>query len=152
MIDSLTVPLLLVPATASNVPIKKIAFATDFKHPEKDLESFNDLIPMAKLLDADVLLTHVYDEKNQSPEFHKWVKQFLGELSNKANYPNIYYRLVKNSQTENGLNWLCEHGWIDLLAMVHRKHNFFGNLLNGSHTQKMADHITIPLLVFPERR
>jgi nucleotide-binding universal stress UspA family protein len=151
MIDGITRPLLLVPASAPTTPVKKIAFATDFKHPEKDLESINDLIPLAKSLEAEILLTHIYDEKNQSPEFHKWIKQFLVDLSNSANYPHIYYRLVKNNQTENGLDWLCEHGQIDMLAMVHRPHNFFDNLIKGSHTQKMAARISVPLLVFPVR-
>jgi nucleotide-binding universal stress UspA family protein len=151
MIDGISKPLLLVPASAPTAPIKKIAFATDFKHPEKDLESIYDLVPLAKLLEAEILLTHIYDEKNQSPEFHKWVKQFLTDLSTKANYPHIYYRLVKNGHTENGLDWLCEHGQIDMLAMVHRPHSFFDNLIKGSHTQKMAAHITVPLLVFPVR-
>ncbi|HAL83053.1 MAG TPA: hypothetical protein DCO83_13125 [Mucilaginibacter sp.] len=152
MIDGVSKPLLLVPGQAPDTQVKKIAFATDFKHPDKDLDSIYDLVPLAKSLGADILLTHVYDEKKQSPEFQKWVKQFLTELSDKSNYDQIYYRLVKNNQTENGLDWLCANGQIDMLAMVHRPHNFFDNLLNGSHTQKMAAHISIPLLVFPEKR
>ncbi|HEY5326576.1 MAG TPA: universal stress protein, partial [Mucilaginibacter sp.] len=117
LIDSITKPLLLVPASAPETPVKKIAFATDFKHPEKDLEFIYDLIPLAKSLYAEILLTHIYEEKNQSPEFQKWIKNFLTELSNKADYPHIYYRLVKNDRTENGLDWLCGHGQVDMLAM-----------------------------------
>ncbi len=151
LIDSITKPLLLVPASAPETPVKKIAFATDFMHPETDLESIYDLIPLAKSLYAEILLTHIYEEKNQSPEFQKWIKNFLTELSNKADYPHIYYRLVKNNRTEKGLDWLCDHGQVDMLAMVHRAHNFFDNLVKGSYTQKMAAHISIPLLVFPVR-
>jgi len=149
LIDSITKPLLLVPAQAPETSVKKIAFATDFKQPEKDLESIYDLIPLAKSLNAEILLTHIYDGKDQSPEFRKWIKHFLAELSDKADYPHIYYRLVKNDLAEKGLDWLCEHGEVDMLAMVHRPHNFFDNLLKGSCTQKMAAHISIPLLVFP---
>ncbi|MFI5137767.1 MAG: universal stress protein [Sphingobacteriales bacterium] len=152
MIDGVNKPLLLVPNLARYTPVKKIAFATDFKHPDRDLDSIYDLVPLAKSLGADILLTHVYDEKKQSPEFQKWVKQFLAELSDKSNYDQVYYRLVKNNQTESGLDWLCANGQIDMLAMVHRPHSFFDNLLKGSHTQKMAAHISIPLLVFPEKR
>jgi len=152
MIDGVSKPLLLVPGQSPDKPIKKIAFATDFKHPEKDLDFIYDLVPFAKSLDADIILTHVYDEKKQSPEFQKWVKQFLTEVSDKSNYDPIFYRLVKNNHTENGLDWLCANGEIDILAMVHRPHNFFDNLIKGSHTQRMAAHISIPLLVFPEKR
>jgi nucleotide-binding universal stress UspA family protein len=144
MINTISKPLLLVPARAPFAPVKKIAFATDFR-------SIYDLLPLARLLHAEILLTHIYDEKNHSPEFEKWVKQFLTEISNKADYPHIYYRVVNNSNPEAGLDWLCEHGQVDMLVMIHRPHNFFDSLLQGSHTQKMAGHICIPLLVFRKK-
>ncbi len=72
------------------------------------------------------------------------------ELADTANYPNIYYRMVKSAGTETGLDWLCEHGQIDLLAMVHRHHGFFNNLLHGSDTKKMAGQVSIPLLIFQD--
>ena len=150
MIDGTIKPLLLIPPAAKNTPIKKIAFATDFKHPEEDLKAIYNLIPFARLLHAEILLTHVYNEKQQAPEFQEWLKQFLVDISNKANYPHIYYRMIKNSNTESGLDWLCEHGQVDMLAMVHRQHNFFDTLLKGSHTKKMADQVPVPLMVIPE--
>jgi nucleotide-binding universal stress UspA family protein len=150
MIDGTIKPLLLIPPAAKIAPIKKIAFATDFQQPEEDLKAIYNLIPFARLVNAEILLTHVYDEKQHTPEFQKWLKQFLADISNKANYPHIYYRMIKNSNTESGLDWLCEHGHVDMLAMVHRQHSFFDNLLKGSHTKKMADQIPIPLMVIPE--
>jgi nucleotide-binding universal stress UspA family protein len=150
MIDGTIKPLLLIPPTAKTTPIKKIAFATDFKQPGEDLKAIYNLIPFAKLLNAEILLTHVYNEKQHTPQFQEWLKQLLADISNKANYPHIYYRMIKNSDTESGLDWLCEHGRVDMLAMVHRQHNFFDNLLKGSHTKKMADQIRVPLLVIPE--
>jgi nucleotide-binding universal stress UspA family protein len=151
LIDTITKPLLLVPPQAPGMPIKKIAFAADFKQPENDLGSVYELIPLAKALNAEILITHIYDGKDQSPEFHKWITNFLTDLSNKADYPHIYYRLVRNDYAEEGLDWLCKHGQIDMLAMVHRPHTFFDSILKGSYTQKMATRITIPLLVFPGR-
>jgi nucleotide-binding universal stress UspA family protein len=151
MIDNTLKPLLLVPPTARILSIKKIAFATDFKQREDDLATIYDLIPMARQMNAEILITHVNDEKYLSPDFQKWIKQFLTDLSNKADYPHVYYRIIKNANTETGLGWLCEHGQIDMLAMVHRSHNFFDNLLKGSHTQKMARNIPVPLLVIPRK-
>jgi nucleotide-binding universal stress UspA family protein len=151
MIEAATKPLLLIPTSAPIRQVKKIAFATDFKQPEDDLKSIYALIPLAKLLNCEILLTHIYDENQQSPGFQKWIKQFLTELSNKADYSHIYYRLIKNNRADSGLDWLCEHGQIDVLAMVHRKTNFLSTLLKNSHTQKLASHISIPLLVFPAR-
>lgn len=151
-IDNIKKPLLLVPASAPNTRIKKIAFAVDFKHADRDLESLFELIPLVKSINAKVLLAHISDDKDESPEFKPWIKQFLTEVSNKANYPHIYYRQIKNDRIDQGLDWLCEHGQIDIVAMVHRPHGFFDKLLNGSHTQKMAGHIAIPLLVLPAKK
>lgn len=150
MINEARKPLLLVPFTAAIKPVKKIAYATDFKNPENDLLTIYKLIPFARQLNAEILLTHVLDETHQSPTFKKWLDNVLTDLSNKADYPNIYYRLIKGRKPESGLDWLCEHGQVDMLAMLHHKHSFLDNLLNNSYTQKMAKHITIPLLVFPE--
>jgi nucleotide-binding universal stress UspA family protein len=146
LIDACIKPLLIIPETAAFKPIRKIAFASDFKSPETDLEEIYQLISFARLLDAEILLTHIYNEKDPSHRFEKGIKQFLSEISNKADYPQIYYRVINESKIESGLDWLCQ---IDILAMVHRKHGFFDNLLNGSYTHKMANHISIPLLVYP---
>jgi nucleotide-binding universal stress UspA family protein len=147
MINDTTKPLLLVPPTAVIAPIKKIAFATDFKRPDHDQEAIYALIALAKALNAEILLTHIDDEKDLSHQLKQRAEQFMIELSDKADYPNIYYRVVKNASAEKGLEWLCEHGQIDMLAMLHRPHSFFDNILRGSLTKKVANHIAIPFLV-----
>ena len=143
MIDEINRPLLLVPSAAKIKPVKKIAFATDFNDPVKDLECIYQLITLARPLNAEILITNIFDDDEHGHE------QFMNELATKANYPLIYYRLVKAYRPEAGLDWLCEHGQVDILAMVHRNYNFIDSLFRGSQTQKMANHISIPLLVFP---
>ena len=149
MIDFVHRPLLLIPPAAPIDPIKKIAFATDFKNPDYDLECILTLITIARPLNAEILIAHIIDEGGHDPEFQRRVDKFMVNISDKVNYPHIYYRVVNAKQTNKGLAWLCDHGTIDIMAMVHRPHNFFDGLFNGSHTQKMAKHIAIPLLVFP---
>lgn len=149
LIDCTTIPLLIVPPSATIKTPKKIAFATDLVHPKEDLDIIFDLIPMAKLLGADILVAHISHGNENASKLKKQVEQFLNEISDKADYPKIYYSDVLNEQTESGLDMLMLNSHIDILAMVHRHHHFLERLLVGSHTQKMADHISIPLLVFP---
>lgn len=151
MINDAKGPLLLVPSSAAVKPIRKVAFATDLNNPEEDLKSIFALIPLLKKLNAELLLTHIYNGDDPTYKFKQHIQQLLVELSNKADYPNIFYRIVNSNKAERGLEWLCDHGHVDVLAMVHRKHDFFENILIGSHTQKMADHVNIPLLVLPEK-
>lgn len=150
MIDAAKVPVLLVPPGAAVSDCTKIAFATDFRQPASDLENIYSLIPMAKFLNAEILIAHVNREHFPQPEFEKVNKDFFTQISNKANYSRIYYTILNEDRTENGLDWLCEHEQIGMLAMVHRSRSFIGSLLAGSHTKKMARHIGIPLLVIPE--
>lgn len=155
MIEAAQKPLLIIPADVPVIfpykvklsPVKKIAFATDLDSPDEDLECIYNLIPFARSLNAEILITHVYDEKESPSAFQKRIDAFMKELSNNADYPGIYYRIVKNDKAEKGLNWLCVHGQVDILSMVHRKHGFFDTLLKGSHTQRLAKHLNVPLLV-----
>jgi len=149
IIDFVKRPILLIPPSAKILPVKKIAFATDIKNPGYDLQCLLTLITIARPLNAEILITHIVVEGRHEPEFQHEVDQFLVNVSDKLNYPHIYYRVVNSNHTIKGLDWLCDHGTIDMMAMVHRPHNFFDELFNGSHTQKMAKHIAIPLLVFP---
>ena len=146
LIDEVNRPLLLIPPTAKIKPIKKIAFATDLHNIAEDLECIYQLIAFTRPLNAEILIMNVFDEEQHDP------KKMMDELSNKANYPQIYYRLVKAHRPEDGLDWLCEHGLVDIVAMVHRDHNFIDSLFRGSQTQKMAEHTTTPLLVFPAKQ
>jgi len=149
MIDGIKKPLLLVPPTAHIAPIKKIAFATDFKNIDEDFASVNELISFARPMNAAIWITHIYNKEAHTAEFKIWIQQFMTDISGKANYPYIHYRLFENPTIDSGLEWLCEHEQIDILAMVHRSHTFIDSLFRGSQTQKMAGHIPIPLLVFP---
>ncbi|RWY54344.1 universal stress protein [Mucilaginibacter gilvus] len=149
MIDAATQTLIIVPNNAKANPVKKIAFAIDLENAQSDLGEVYKLIPLAKELNAEILIVHIQDEQHQTVHLKKWMDNLLTELSNKADYPNIHYRIVKSENIEKGLKWLCEHGQIDMLAMHHHQHGFFDSLMNGSHTQNMAGKLSIPLMVMP---
>jgi len=151
MIDNITSPLLLIAPAAKLLPVKKIAFATDFKNPEEDIIAISFLVALAKPLNAEILLTHIYEDQDKSTEFQKWIKQFVNELPARVHFSNIQYSMYKSNGAQSGLEWLCENGHIDILAMVHRPHNFIDSLFRGSQTQKTTGQISIPLLVFPAK-
>lgn len=149
MINEANQPILLIPPAAKIKKVKKIAFAADFKHPKQDLSSFYAVLTLAKLLDAEIVIIHIYNEKHNTPEYQNWAKQSLTELWESSDYDAITYKYLQNDETESGLNLLCNQENVGLLVMVHRPHNFLDSLINGSKTQKMAEHISIPLLVLP---
>ncbi|SEP19930.1 universal stress protein [Mucilaginibacter sp. OK283] len=148
LIDAAKKPLLVVPPEADVRMVKKIAFATDFNKIGKDMKSIYELIALARPLNAEILLTHVYTDKHHSAALQLLIDQLLTELSNKADYPHIYYRALEDTNAEKGLTRLCEHGQVDILAMNHGPYSFIDDILSLSHTKKMAAQLSVPLLVF----
>lgn len=149
MIEYAGFPTLLIPDEFVFNGIKKIAFATDLS--VGDIETINSLAGLAKCFNAEILITHITDKKYDSGETKKMVDEFLTHVSNRVNYPKIYYRHVQSENVNRGLTWLTDHSMIDMLVMVHRPHDTLDKIFKGSHTQKLAKSVSIPLLVFPDK-
>lgn len=148
VINKSTFPVLLIPAKARFRPIFKIAFATDLS--SGDIELIHSAASLAYYFNAELLIAHITDEKFEKGDDKRKVDEFLKEVTCKANYPKIYYRHIKSIDVMHGLDWLSEHGVIDMLVMVHRRLSSLGQLLGMSYTQKLSHHIEIPLLMLPE--
>ncbi len=149
MIDNVKGLILFIPIVAKIQSISKIAYAADFKHPKEGLASFNIILSLARVLDAKIILTHIYNEKHNSPDFHNWAKQSLINLQKSSDYDAITYKFLPHEEVEQGLSVFCEQEDVDLLAMVHRPYNLIGSIISGSKTKKVAKSISIPLLVLP---
>lgn len=147
LLEKATFPVLLVPPKPMPRQLHKIAFATDLS--ETDIDIIHSLTSLARPFNAEILIAHVTNAKYDPADHQQQVEQFLNGVSCKANYPKIYYRHIKSIDVDHGLDWLSEHGMIDMLAMVHRPHPVLERLMKGSHTQRLAKHIRVPLLVFP---
>lgn len=145
-IDKANCPVLLVPF--KNLPdnINKIAFASDLSLGDIDL--IHSLVSFAKLFNAEILIVHISEARSDQSK----VDNFLNEVTNKVNYPKIYYRHIKDKSVDQGLDWIAKKGFIDMFAIVHRNTKFPGNLFTGSVTKKLSRSIEIPLLVFQENQ
>lgn len=148
MIDHFNASVLLVPLSAKIKPIKKIVFATDFHYTQSDREFIYLLIPLAKSLGAEIIITHVHSGKKENKGFDENVNEFMLALCSEFKSPKISYRSVENFRTKDGLEQLMLNGQMDILVMVHRKACFLSDLLIGSLTKRMASTIDFPLLVF----
>ena len=147
LIDNASFPVLLIPPDAVFNGIHKIAFATDLH--EQDIEVINSLAAIAFHFNAEILIAHVSGERPDDLKHQHKINAFLSDITCKINYPKIYYRHIRQQDVNQGLDWLTAHGLIDILVMVHRHNNLIANLFNRSHTQNVARHIDIPLLVYP---
>jgi nucleotide-binding universal stress UspA family protein len=147
LIKKATVPLLLIPPSGTFKPVHTIAFATDLS--DQDIDVVHSLASLARELNSEILLVHVMDTASGHSTYEAKVIRFLNQISDQVDYARIYYRDVKSKDVDQGLVWLLEHRKIEILAMVHRKHDLLERFFNTSHTQRLARHTQLPLLVFP---
>ncbi len=146
MMECASFPLLLIPLGVSFKKIRKIAFATDFN--QHDQETLHSVLSFARNFDAEVMIAHIADEVDA--EHQKIVDGFLSDITCKANYDKIYYRHVKSVDVEEGLKWICDQSFADMIVMSHGQHGFIDSFFSGSYTKKLARHVNIPLLVYPK--
>ncbi|WDF75585.1 universal stress protein [Mucilaginibacter sp. KACC 22773] len=147
VIDHAKFPVLLVPPKVKFKPFKKIAFTTDML--AGDIDVLNSVAEIAKYFNAEILIAHITSQDKDAHLDDKQVNKFLSDVTDKINYPKIYYRNIKSADVDQGLDWICKHGQIDMIATVHRRQNFLERIFSGSYTQKLAKHIGMPLLVYP---
>ncbi|MBE9584074.1 universal stress protein [Mucilaginibacter sp. JRF] len=146
LIGKTRLPLLLVPPKYRFKPIRRIAIATDLS--EHEVEVIQSVASLARYFNAELVLFHVTDDK-QAAEYGNKIDAYLRYVTNRINYSNVFYRHVTSTGVNPGLEWIAEHGLVDMLAIVHQQHNFFDRLFNRSHSHHAAKHIDIPLLVYP---
>jgi len=151
MIDATPVPLLLIPSGFEFKPIKTIAVALDMKHKGEDFGTIAAIIPLAALLNATLQLVHICHEGEDTTEAEFYIAEMVQEVKQLAGYHQTSSLIIKQAPTETGLNWLCNYGNIDMLAMAHYHRGLLASLFTGSHTKKMAGHIALPLLVLPAK-
>lgn len=147
IIENAKCPVLVVPYQFPFREFNKISFASDLTHTSMDI--LHSLYGLTKYFDSEVLITHVTDEKSVDIEQLNTESNFFNPGPASINFPKVQYRTIRNKSVADGLDWLTEHTDIDLLVLVHIKRNFFQKIFEGSITQKLADHLTKPMLVFP---
>lgn len=147
MIEAAACPLMLIPDGSVFRPIKRIAFGSDFKHPELELNAISQLVTLAKTLNAELVLTHI-QKNNEDTTGNSVIKELLTDLVRNHGHQQVCVKIVKSEHVASGLIWLVHNAHIDLLTMIHKRHSFLGELLHGSRTQRLANETPVPLLVF----
>lgn len=148
LINNLNHPLLLIPPDFNFDPIKRIAFATDMQLIPNDIKALKKLTTLMRPLFTEILLTNVDNEGEQDIEFMKLKAEVLKDVITKLDYPYFDYSVLRSESIEHGLNYLCAHNGITMIAMIHRRHSFLDRLFKRSYSKKMAEKINIPLLIF----
>ena len=147
IIENANCPVLVVPYETPFTGLKKIAFATNLKEP--GIEVLRCITGLAKHSEAEILITHVADDKSTLQDDQQVVSRFFDQVSAHIKYHKIYFKAIKSNSVTTGLDWLTEHTDIDMLVLIHQKRNFLQRIFERSVTKKMAGRLVKPMLVFP---
>lgn len=144
LINDIGFPLLLVPQVVDFKPIKKIVFGSDLGIVKNDIGVLAQLIKIVAPMETEIILTHICTEQKDDNER---IRDILRAIVAGFSYKHLSYKMIHESSAENGLHHFCENEKADMLVMIHHPHNLLQRIFTKSHSQKIARHISIPLLV-----
>lgn len=147
LIESVTLPLLLIPQGVSAEPIRKIVFASDLH--TGDAKFLRSLCTLAHHYAAGILVTNVSPDKSPAAAQREAENLFREELDSAFHNEQVDYSPVKGGSVPKGLDVVLEKERPDLLVMVHRKKDALTDFFKRSMTKRIASGITVPLLIYP---
>jgi nucleotide-binding universal stress UspA family protein len=142
IVGASTIPVMVIPPTASFTEIRHIVYSSDFNEPE--FPAVATLLYFAGLFNADLSVIHVRTEYDQ---YFDSANHFFKR--NKDNIPYDKWKLVKldTDDVMEGIEGYINQFHTDLLVMAKHNRSFFDRLFHRSLSKKMAYHTRIPLLV-----
>lgn len=141
-----TIPLLIIPESASFKTIEKVVFACDLKNVSKNIPVLA-IKQMAHKLGAKLSILNVSHQEghfnSDTVEKHHNLRQLWGNEK-----PEYHY--INNDDIVMGIMNFANTNQVQLVIAVPRKHGFFANLFHNSVTRKLTYHMHLPLLLFKE--
>lgn len=142
VIQGCNVPVLAIPDNYNYIPIKKVAFTSNYENMycPKDLHV---LLGLVEHHDYQVDVLHISNSKTLTVE-QEHVKNSLKDCFKNASHQFI--EIEKGGFLKAVVHHI-ELNAIDLFTMVNRKHGFWESLFTEQKLEKVAYNINIPLLV-----
>lgn len=146
VLDNLDCPVLLVPETLEFKGVRSIAYATDLTF--SDFKVISYLTEIAKPFNAEILVSHIspygLPELDKKNAIQHWVTGLLAQ-----DEPKVLYTSIKGDNIPKRLLDISSSGKADVLAMVHKRYDFFEGLFHSSVSKQIANSAKVPLLILP---
>ncbi|HTE00104.1 MAG TPA: universal stress protein [Mucilaginibacter sp.] len=145
LLDKIDCPLLLIPECVPFKGISNIGYATDLSFTNNKVVSY--LTEMAKPFNASVTVNHICPPLKNVKELPQITEYPLTKYSD-IKYSTVFYHHKENN-VKTGLMEMARFQKLDILALVHKRYDFFEGLFHSSVSKAMADLAIIPMLVLP---
>lgn len=146
IIETSSVPVLVIPETVTTFNPKNIGFASDRKE-VRNHHKMHLIEKIAQSYDASILAFSIVGNPN---DLTRDESHHLREINDIFKDVDCSTRTVESNSITKGIKDFANAHSLDMLAMVPRQHSFFERLFKSSITKNIAIDIDIPLLTFHE--
>lgn len=124
--------------------LKKIAFMTNID--KRDLMTFDSLYDIVKINNAEIVLLHIGDERDE------WSQAKLAGIKDyiEKKYPGVKVdtKIMNDNGNLTGLDAFIKENKIDAISMTKYRRTFFSKMMIPSMTKRVFFKLDIPLIVF----
>jgi nucleotide-binding universal stress UspA family protein len=146
ILQSVTVPVITIPAGSKFNWVRKIVFGADFKS-KKNSTALQQLAEIAAVFNAEVVIAHVivnYGIDNQTVlDAKRRISDYLKGIPHR-------FEVLSGENVENTLLEFAEQERADMIALMSRNYSFFESIFHKSVTTKVAYHTKLPYLALHE--
>lgn len=140
-------PVLAIPATVLFKDPNEIVFPTSFRTHYKQRE-LATLVEIARLLNSPIRILHVQKGKALT-KAQLENKQLLETILDPASF--THHRLY-NVDLKDGVSCFVQSRESEMIAIVNKKHNFFGSVFSNPMVKELGKHANVPLLAMHDLR
>lgn len=140
-------PVLAIPSTVLFKEPNEIVFPTSFRthYKQKELAT---LVEVSRLLSAPIRILHVQKDRalNKSQIENK---KLLETILDPASF--THHRLY-GVDLKDGVSCFVQSRESEMIAIVNKKHNFFGSVFSNPMVKELGKHTNVPLLAMHDLR
>ncbi|MBK5214343.1 MAG: universal stress protein [Flavobacteriaceae bacterium] len=140
-------PVLAIPSNVVFKDPNEIVFPTSFRTHYKEKE-LSTLVEISRCTNAPIRILHVQKDKILTKT----------QLENKALLERILdpatfsHHTVYNVDLQDGVRCFVQSRESEMIAIVNKKHNFFGSIFSNPMVKELGKHMNVPLLAMHDIR
>ncbi len=140
-------PVLAIPSTVLFKDPNEIVFPTSFRthYKQKELAT---LVEIARLLNSPIRILHVQKDRALTKSQLE-NKKLLETILETASF--THHRLY-NVDLKDGVSCFVQSRESEMIAIVNKKHNFFGSVFSNPMVKELGKHTNVPLLAMHDLR
>ena len=140
-------PVLAIPSSVLFKEPNEIVFPTSFRthYKEKELAT---LVEISRLLNSPIRILHIQKGRMLNKEQLE-NKKLLEAILDPASF--THHRL-HNIDLKDGVSCFVQSRESEMIAIINKKHNFFGSIFSNPMVKELGKHTHVPLLAMHDLR